>query len=301
MRRMVLSLAMVLPHHHLVAQSSVRDSTTAPAAQLTAAYTGTLANDVAGGVTRGTIVQAAAMLQADLHLRALIGWKGARLFASVIGSAGPSPDPLVGDLQGVLSTVAPPGVWLEEAWLEQRMLDNRVSLLVGRYDVNTEFYRLQFSANFLNSSFGIGAELGLSGVEGPSVYPFTAVGTRVEYKPTHNSVLRAAVMDGVPVARPGGGIHPLAPGDGAFAIGEIGILSRPTTNAVIRDRRFHIGRGTSPAYTTKLALGVWAYTTNMPDIVDTLSNGSPLVHDGSAGAYVIGDAIVWRRAWAKDT
>jgi porin len=300
MRRMAFAFAVVLPQH-LTAQSSVRDSANAAAAQLTAVYTGTLANSIAGGVTRGSVVQEAATLQADLRLRTLIGWKGARLFVSVIGSAGPSPDPLIGDLQGVLSTVAPPGVWLEEAWLEQNMLDNRVSLLVGRYDVNAEFYRLQSSASFLNSSFGIGPELGLSGVEGPSIYPFTAIGTRVEYKPTRNAVFRAAVMDGVPVTRPDGGIHLLAPGDGAFAIGELAILSRPTTNGVIRDRRFHIGRGTSPAYAAKLALGVWGYTTNISDLADTLSNGSPVVHDGSAGAYVIGDAIVWRRTGAKDT
>src|SRR5207253_10183357 len=40
----------------------------------------------------------------------------------------------------------PPGaVRLEEAWLQQNLLDNRLSWLVGRYDLNTEFYRLQRS------------------------------------------------------------------------------------------------------------------------------------------------------------
>lgn len=293
---MVLAVTTVLLPHNLAAQPSTPDSARPSAAQFTVAYTGTLANNVVGGVARGSVVQSAALLQANVNLRTLIGWRGAHLFVSEVGTAGPSPDQLVGDLQGVLSTVAPAGVRLEEAWLEQNMLNNHVSVLLGRYDVSSEFYRLQSSGIFFNSSFGIGAELGLSGVEGPSSYPFTAVGVRVEYKATRNSVFRAAVLDGVPVDRPGGGIHLFAPGDGAFAIGEFAILSRPDTAAVMHDRRFRIGRGIPRPYVAKVAVGVWGYTTNMPDLVDTLANGSPVIHGGSGGAYLVADRVVWHAA-----
>src|SRR3989441_591410 len=99
--------------------------------------------------------------------------------------------------QGVSNLEAPTKVRLEEAWLQQNLLDNRLSWLVGRYDLNTEFYRLQSGALFINSSFGIGPEFAHSGVAGPSTFPNTAVGTRVDFKPSPNVVWRAAVLDGV--------------------------------------------------------------------------------------------------------
>ena len=47
------------------------------------------------------------------------------------------------------------------------LFGNRFSALFGRYDLNSEFYRLQSAGLFLNSSFGIGPEFSLSGQNGP--------------------------------------------------------------------------------------------------------------------------------------
>lgn len=280
----------------LLAQSPLRNGATPPEAQFTVAYTGTLVNNAAGGVARGSLFQNAALIESTINLQRLIGWKSAQVFASILGTTGPSPDRFVGDLQGVSSATAPPGLRLEEAWLEQDLLRNHVSLLAGRYDINSEFYRLQSSAIFLHSSFGLGPELGLSGVAGPSTYPFTSLGGRVAYKPTRNTVLRVAVLDGIPFDRPDGGMHPFARGDGAFAISEFAILSRPDTAAVIHDRRFLIGRGPPRPYAAKIAIGAWGYTTDLPDLADTLPNGSPVIHDGSGGAYLIADGVIWHSA-----
>src|SRR6185295_3453829 len=119
---------------------------------------------------------------------------------------------LVGDAQGVSNLEASGGWQLDEAWLQQNLFDNRVSALVGRYDVNTEFYRLQSAALFLNSSFGVGPELSQSGRGGPSLSPDTAVGLRLGFKPGRDVVFRAAVFDGAPVDRPDGGQRLFAKG-----------------------------------------------------------------------------------------
>lgn len=289
----ITALATTALPQSLVAQSPSRDTTTPPAAQFTFAYTGTLLTNAAGGISRGSLFQNAALIESTINLQRLIGWKSAQVFVSMLGTTGPSPDQFVGDLQGVLSTTAPPGLRLEEAWLEQDLLRNHLSLLAGRYDINTEFYRLQSSGIFLNSSFGIGPELSLSGVEGPSTYPFTALGGRVAYKPTRNTVLRVAILDGIPVDRPDGGMHPFARGDGAFAISEFAILSRPDTGAVIHDRRFIIGRRHPRPYAAKIAIGAWGYSMKLPDLADTLPNGLPVLHSPSGGAYLIADGVVW--------
>jgi porin len=139
----------------------------------------------------------------------------------------------------------------------------------------------------------MGPELGLSGVEEPSTFPSTSVGARLDAKPSRNSVVRAAVLDGVPVDRPGGGIHPFAPGDGALVVGEVAILSRPDSAGAPRGRRFQIGRGLARTYSAKVAIGGWYYTARFPDLADTLPSGATVERRGSGGAYLIADRTVW--------
>ena len=100
-------------------------------------------------------------------------------------------------------------------------------MLIGRYDLNNEFYRLQSAGLFLNNSFGIGPEFSLSGREGPSIFPYTAVGARFGIKPVEEIVLRAAVLDGVPVERPDGAQEIFAKGDGLLVVAEAAYLYRP--------------------------------------------------------------------------
>lgn len=101
---------------------------------------------------------------------------------------------LVGDVQGVSDLEAPPGIKVGEAWPQQNMLGNRLSLLAGRYDVSTEFDFTRSGSLFLNNSLGIAPEFALSGVRGPSIYPLTAAGVRLAIKATRNAVVRLAML-----------------------------------------------------------------------------------------------------------
>lgn len=276
------------------AQSAAADSSAPPALSTNLMYTGAVVNDVDGGAQRGAVGLGAAAAQFTLKLRRLVGWKGAELFLYLVGLHGGAPDDLVADVQGVSTLEAPAAVRPMELWLQQNMLGNRLSLLVGQYDLNSEFYFTRSGNLFLNGSPGIGAEFGLSGVEGPSSFPFTSVGGRLDFKPTHNSVVRAAVLDGVPVDRPGGGVHLFAPGDGLLLVGEVALLSRPDTLARRQYRQFLIGRGMPRPYAGKVAIGSWYYTARFPDLVDTLSDGEPVQRHGSAGVYLIADQTLWR-------
>jgi porin len=275
------------------AQATSADSAARRAVSTVFSYTGELVGDLAGGTRRGATFTGAAGAQLTILPQRLVRWRGAQLFVFVLGTHGGAPSDLVDDVQGVSNLQAPAAVRLEEMWLQQNLLANRLSWLVGRYDLGTEFYRLQSAGLFVNSSFGTGPEFSESGVAGPSIYPSTAVGTRVDYKPSPNAVLRAAVMNGAPVDRPGGGIRLFARGDGAMLVGEVAILSRPDTAAQPRHRRFQIGRGTMRPYRGKLALGGWYHTARFPDLVDTLPTGVPVQHRGSRGAYLLGDQRVW--------
>ena len=221
---------------------------------------------------------------------------GTSAFADVLTIHGGRPSLLAGDAQGVSNIEGQRGTQIEELWVQHNFEASSVSLLAGIYDLNSEFYRLQAAGLFLNSSFGIGAEFAGSGVEGPSIFPRTSAGVRVAFKPADGVLVRAAVLDGVPVARPDGSRRLFEGGDGVLVIGEVALLSRPAATATAgqgsgRDR---IGRFSSlAAYDDKLAFGAWRYSARYADLSDTDANGQALSRRGSAGFYALAERLLW--------
>ena len=183
--------------------------------------------DLAGGRRRGGTYLGNLNLQLTLDAQRLTGWPGATVFLYGLGIHGGHPSNFVGDAQGVSNIEAPAKWKLEEGWVQQNLFGNRFSALFGRYDLNSEFYRLQSASLFLNSSFGIGPEFSQSGQNGPSIFPFTSVGGRFAIKPIQEVVFRTAVLDGVPVERPNGARQAFAKGDGALIVTEVAYLYRP--------------------------------------------------------------------------
>jgi len=145
--------------------------------------------------------------------------------------------------------------------------------LIGRYDLNSEFYRLQLASLFLNSSFGIGPEFSQSGLEGPSIFPNTSVGARFAIKPIEEIVLRTAALDGVPVDRSNGTRALFAQGDGVLAVTEAAYLYRPVGSKRPRTCKFCIGRNCCGTYMGKLALGAWYYSATSDDLTKVHSDG----------------------------
>ncbi len=170
---------------------------------------------------------------------------------------------------------------------------NQLSILVGRYDLNTEFDRLQSAGLFLNSSFGMGPEFSQSGRSGPSIFPDTSLGARMAWKPARGVVLRAALLDGVPVERPGGR-EAFAHGDGLLTVTEAAVLFRPASGESPRNPRFRLGRLAGlPPYATKIAVGAWYYTAKYPDLSETDAAGQPVEHRGSSGFYALADQTIY--------
>lgn len=268
--------------------------------QLGIRYDGELFINASGGLRRGTTYLGNLNLQLTLHGQRLMGWPGATLFLYGLGIHGGHPSSFVGDAQGVSNIEAPSKWTLEEGWIQQNLFGNRFSVLFGRYDLNSEFYRLQSASLFLNSSFGIGPEFSLSGVEGPSIFPSTSVGARFEIKPIEEIVLRTAVLDGVPVDRPNGTRKIFAKGDGVLVVAEGAYLYRPLASEQPRTQQFRIGRNCCGTYTAKLAVGTWYYSANFEDLTKVHPNGQPVRHHGSRGFYIVGDGTLYQDAQNPD-
>lgn len=256
-------------------------------------YDGTAVSNVHGGLRTG------ATYVGNLHLKltaelASIGLPGTSAYADLLNLHGGRPEALVGDAQGVSNLAGPNGTQIEELWVQHNWATGKASLLVGIYDLNSEFYKLHAAGLFAASSFGIGPEFAQSGVEGPSIFPRTSAGIRFGFKPSDRTLLRVAVLDGVPVVRPDGSRAAFQSGDGLLAVAEVAVLSRDTAQPQDHaNPREQIGRlsALSP-YQNKLALGAWRYSSTYPDLSETDAAGNPTRHRGSSGAYLIGEHLL---------
>ena len=294
---------MKAPKFHLVAAAMLAFAGGAAASELgdrgiqpALVYDGAAFADLAGGLRRGTTVLGTLRLQVTADGMRLAGVPGMTLFIEGMNIHGGHPSRFAGDGQGVSSLEGPARWMLYEAWIQQNLFQNQLSILIGRYDLNSEFYRLQSAGLFLNSSFGIGPEFSQSGRAGPSIFPDTSVGARIAWKPARSLVLRTSILDGVPVERPDGASL-FALGDGLLLVAEAAYLFRPTSRDSPRNPRFRLGRMSGlPAYTAKVALGTWHYTATYPDLAETTADGQAVRHTGSLGGYALADVTLYTDA-----
>lgn len=277
-----------------MAMAAMRATAAEPSwADTTLTYDGAAISNLDGGQRRASTYVGNLHLRSLLDLERGLGWGDTHVFVDALWIHGGQPDASVGDAMGVSNLAAPPGAQLEEFWLEHNFHPASVSVLAGLYDLNSEFYRLQSAGLFLNSAFGIGPEFAQSGVEGPSIFPRTALGVRLAYKPAANVVLRAAALDGVPLIRPDDSLGAFEAGDGRLYVAELAWFSRHAARPS-SDQRERIGRNAMlPMYQGKLAIGGWHYTTTF-DRLDPAA-ATPRQH-GASGFYAIGDHVVARDA-----
>lgn len=248
-----------------------------------------------GGVSRGAKYLGDMNLSLALDGNDLLGWKGGSFFCDGQWLYGGTATALSGDAQVASNIEAQPVVQLYEAWVQQNLFDDHLSLLAGLYDMNSEFYRVGSAGLFLNSSFGIGPTFSGSGAEGPSIFPRTSFGLRVAIKPVNDLLFRVAAMDGVPWRRPGGLFAAFNKGDGVLLVAELAYLVRPDVASHLNDHRMRIGRlANLPPYNTKIAIGMWHYTSKFPDLSDTTSAGSPVIRNGSTGIYFLADRLLFQ-------
>jgi len=232
-----------------------------PPVDLAAAYTLDLMANVRGGVRRGAVGLGNLDATALLDLEALAGWSGTSVFLYGLATHGAEPTELVGDVQVASNIEAPDGVRLYEAWIQQNFDGPNLSLLAGLYDVNSEFDVIEEALPFLHSSFGIGAEFGNSGVNGPSIFPVTSLGARIQWHPTHQLYLQGTVLDGVPgdPSDPAATAVHLSADEGVLWAAEVGFLEHSEPSATRGNPQ--VGRGhVHDGIPWRLGAGVWQYT-----------------------------------------
>lgn len=229
--------------------------------------TAVLVGEFVANVSGGAEEDEAFLTNVDLTLEidtARAGlWLGGTVFLYLLDNRGQAPTSFVGDMQGTSNIEAESTLKLYEAWYEHAIANGRAAILGGLHDYNGEFYALENSAVFLNSSFGVGPEVAQMG---PSIFPTTSLAVRLRYQPNESWYALAAAYDGVPghPSDPRGTHIILRKEDGIFYAAEVG-----KTNVTETDY-------------SKWAVGVWVLDR---DFTDVTGNARTLNH----GAYLIGE------------
>ncbi|MBZ0181848.1 MAG: carbohydrate porin [Melioribacteraceae bacterium] len=160
-------------------------------------YTADFYNNVSGGVETGSKFINQIHFGTDLILDKIFNINPAILHASFIGVKGNQPNDLVGSTQGVSNIETNNLFKLYDLWIDFQLNDH-FSILAGLFDVNSEFDTKYNSGLFINPSHGIGAEFGLTGINGPSIYPNTSFGIRTNFTFGHKNYIKLGIFDAVP-------------------------------------------------------------------------------------------------------
>lgn len=210
----------------------------------------------------------------------IAGLKGTSALLYILSNHGSKPavqgDRMPHGLDNIETPEGANTIKLYQAWIQQTFLDERLSVLAGLYDLNSEFYATESSGIFIQPTYGIGPEMAGTGQNGPSVFPTASFAIRAKAEAA-GYYLQAVVLDGVP-GDPNNqhGTHvQFNKGDGALQVVEGGIPLSAAENA----------------HDNKLALGVWRYTARFDDLVAVDLSGNP-VKRVSYGYYAILEKVL---------
>jgi len=250
-------------------------------------YRADVFSNVSGGLQQGTTALGNLDAKLDWDLGTLFGWDGMSAGLHGIASIGGKPNAnYVGSSQGVDNIeVDTNTAKIFQAWIQKQWQDDKVSVLLGLYDLNSEFYVSHSTGIFLHPSPGIGSELAQTGQNGPSVFPTSSVGLRLRFRPTSETYIQAVVLDGVPgdLDNPRGTHIQFNKGDGTLSVAEVGFIPELNKDAEV----------TGLPVTDKFAVGAWSYTARFEDLVDVDGAGDPLMSKGNSGFYVLAEKILY--------
>jgi porin len=226
-----------------------------------------------GGVEKKSEVIGLADFIYDVDFEKLFGWKGGEFHLHGIGLYGGTPSSSVGDLQ-ITSNIEANGETtfkFYELFLKQQILENKLSLLFGLSEINSDFNLTDSSVYFINSSFGVNPEIAISGLNGASTYPTTALTLGLRSNPMEDIYFNVGLYDGVSgnINDSKGTQIKIDSSEGYFTIIEGGLFKSDSE--------------------MKVGLGYWSYSKKI-DALNEVDESGESVKKSSSGQYIMFDS-----------
>jgi len=270
---------------------------------LSAVSTNEVLGNPSGGTRQGVAFEGNLQVNLTINLEKAVGWCGATFHASAyeIYGRGLSAGN-IGNLLTVSGFEATASTRLYDLYLEQSLLDGKLSVRVGQFAADEEFIASEYAGLFVNSTFGWP---GLAAIDLPSggpSYPLATPGVRIKAQIGDQLTLLGAVFDGNP-AGPGSGDPQVRDASGTLFRVNDGVL-------VIAEAQYAINQGDdAEGLPGTYRFGGWYNSESFDDqhldnlglsLADPASTGEPRQHRGDYSLYVVADQMVWRKPGSKD-
>ena len=219
--------------------------------------------------------------QVDMDAAVLWGWDDTTLHGEFLANHGGKLNRRVGTLQGLSNIeVSQNSGRLYATWIEHQFKSTQTRVLVGLYDVNSEFYATDASGMLINPSFGIGIDFSQTGQNGPSIFPNLGLGVRIRQPVGEGGYFQLAALDGAPgdPDHPGRTVVRLRRSDGALLVAEGG-WQQPGES------------GSRPGH---WGVGLWQYTRPAPAI----AGGPP---QRNQGVYALAQGLLTKSGGGRST
>ncbi|KIL99962.1 Carbohydrate-selective porin [Paramagnetospirillum magnetotacticum MS-1] len=165
--------------------------------KVNAAYTSEVLGNVSGGIKRRAVADALLQVDVDADLEQAIGWKGGAFHVTGLNIQGRQLSAnFIGNLIPVRDIEAAPSTRLFSLWLQQSMLDDKVSLRFGQIPMQEEFFTSVVATNLINSAFGWPGAFAANMQSGGGGYPVSNLGTRIKVQATEEVAVLGGVFTG---------------------------------------------------------------------------------------------------------
>lgn len=162
--------------------------------------------NVSGGQRQGFDYMGRTELAVDLDLERIAGWRGAQIHVNgyQIHGRGLTGHNLGGNLLDPSNIEATRTTRLFDAYFQQALFDDTLSVRLGQLAADDEFLTSQYAANFINGTFGWAGIMAADLPSGGPAYPLATPGIRVKYSPTESLSWQTAVFNGDPAGSQSG-------------------------------------------------------------------------------------------------
>jgi porin len=162
-------------------------------------YIGDVLGNPVGGFEQGTRYIGRLDLELSVDMEKAIGWQGLTFFTNGYQIHGQS---ISAENLGVLMPVsfieALPSTRLFEIYLEQKLLDDHLSIRFGQLAADSEFMISEGAGAFLNATWGWPSIAGINLPDGGPAYPLAAPAARLAFDPNDNLGFLVGVYSGDP-------------------------------------------------------------------------------------------------------
>jgi porin len=158
-------------------------------------YTGQVWGNLAGGQQTGAAYLQVLQFGLNADLEKAVGWRGGSFRTTWLWNTGEQPSvSLVGSNFAISGIEYPASLRALDLWLQQKLVDDALTLRAGLFNADAEFTVSDYAALFLNAGFGWPVLFSATGSNNPPAYPFAAPGLFAALEPGGGWKLQAAVM-----------------------------------------------------------------------------------------------------------